>query len=71
MTAQDRASPLAVSVDEAGRLLGVSRDLIYDMVARGEISYVRLGRRIVIPVQALKVLCGTDDMVEAASEMSG
>lgn len=50
--------PLAVSVDEAGRLLGVSRDLVYDMVARHELVSVRLGRRIVVPVRALEEILG-------------
>ncbi len=59
LTAEVR--PLAVSVDEAGRLLSVSRDLVYDMVARRELVAVRLGRRIVIPVRALEdVLAGRE-----------
>ena len=53
--------PLAVSVEEAGRLLGVSRDLVYDMVARHELPAVRLGRRIVIPVRALEEVVGEPD----------
>lgn len=54
----DPGRPLAVSVDEAGRLLGVSRDLVYDMVARHQLGAVRLGRRIVIPVRALEEVLG-------------
>lgn len=45
---------LALSVDEAAALIGVSRDLVYDLVARGEIPSVRLGRRIVVPRRALE-----------------
>lgn len=37
--------PLAVSIEEAGRLLGISRDLAYDLVS---------GRRIVVPLRALE-----------------
>jgi excisionase family DNA binding protein len=49
---------LALSVDEAAALLGVSRDLVYDLVARGEIPSVRLGRRIVVPRHALEQAIG-------------
>ena len=45
---------LALSVEEAGGLLGISRDLAYDLVARGEIPSVRLGRRLVVPRRALE-----------------
>jgi excisionase family DNA binding protein len=48
---QDR---LGLSVGEAGTLLGISRDLAYDLVASGELPSVRLGRRIVVPRHALQ-----------------
>jgi len=45
---------LALSVEEAGALLGISRDLAYDLVTRGELPSVRLGRRLVVPRRALE-----------------
>jgi excisionase family DNA binding protein len=45
---------LALSVEEAGPLLGISRDLAYDLVACGDLPSVRLGRRIVVPRRALE-----------------
>jgi excisionase family DNA binding protein len=45
---------LALSVEEAGALLGISRDLAYDLVARGELPAVRLGRRLVVPRRSLE-----------------
>lgn len=45
---------LALSVEEAGALLGISRDLAYDLVARRELPSVRLGRRVVVPRRALE-----------------
>ena len=45
---------LALSVEEAGALLGISRDLAYDLVARGELPSLRLGRRLVVPRRALE-----------------
>jgi excisionase family DNA binding protein len=47
---------LTLTVEEAARLLGISRALAYELVARGEIPSLRLGRRIVIPRHALDVL---------------
>jgi excisionase family DNA binding protein len=50
-----KASPLAVSVPEAARLLGISRNLAYDLVRMRELPAVRVGeRRLLIPVAALK-----------------
>ena len=40
---------LALSVDEAAALLGISRSFAYDLVAAGDLPPLRLGRRIVIP----------------------
>jgi len=48
------AERLALSVEEAGALLGISRDLAYDLVARHELPAVRLGRRLVVPRRALE-----------------
>lgn len=47
---------LAVSVEEAAALLGISRDLAYDLVRRNELPSVRLGRRVVVPRAQLAVL---------------
>jgi excisionase family DNA binding protein len=45
-----------LTVTEAAGLLGISRALAYQLVARGEIPAVHLGRRIVVPRQALDAL---------------
>jgi excisionase family DNA binding protein len=45
---------LALSLEEAGALLGISRDLAYDLVAIGLLPSVRLGRRLVVPRRALE-----------------
>lgn len=50
--------PLAVTVPEAARLLGVSAALVYEMIARGELKAVRLGRRLVVPIANLRELIG-------------
>ena len=45
------AERLAYSDDEAARLTGLSRDLLYDEMRRGNLSYVKVGRRRVITRQ--------------------
>ena len=47
---------LVLSVTEAAGLLGISRGLAYELVARGELPSLRLGRRIVVPRGALEAL---------------
>jgi excisionase family DNA binding protein len=47
---------LVWSVEEAGRLLGVSRAHAYELVARGELPHLRLGRRLVVPKSAIETL---------------
>ena len=44
---------LVMSVEEAGRALGVSRAHAYKLVASGLILSLRLGRRILVPRAAL------------------
>ena len=50
---------LVLTVDEAAYLLNISRGLAYELVARGELPAIRLGRRIVIPRVAIEELLGT------------
>lgn len=45
---------LAFSVDEAAGMLGISRDLAYDLARQGQLRTVRLGRRRVVPRVALE-----------------
>lgn len=52
---------LTLSVEEAGRLLGISRGLAYMLVNRGDIPSIRLGRRIVVPRRALDRLLDVPD----------
>lgn len=47
---------LTVTVEEAGELLGISRAHAYELVRRGELPSLRLGRRIVVPVGRLRAM---------------
>ena len=44
---------LTLTVDDAARLLGISRSLAYELVALGEIPSIRLGRRVLVPRRGL------------------
>ena len=44
-----------LTITEAGRQLGVSRNVAYDLAARGELPTLRLGRRrLVVPIAAFE-----------------
>ncbi len=47
---------LTVTVEEAARLLGVSRAFAYELVARKELPSIKLGRRVIVPRRALEGL---------------
>jgi excisionase family DNA binding protein len=49
---------LAYSVDEAARLTGLSRDLLYDEMRRGHLVYVKIGRRRLITRHHLEQFLG-------------
>lgn len=55
---------LVLTVLEASRLLRISRGAAYEAVRRGQIPSVRIGRRLLIPVQALQALLNTDGAVK-------
>ena len=48
-----------LTVTEAAAYLGISRTLAYQLVARGELPAIRLGRRVVVPSKALDALLAT------------
>jgi excisionase family DNA binding protein len=43
-----------ISVEEAGRILGCSRNGAYEAVKRGEIPCIRIGKRLFVPKAALE-----------------
>lgn len=43
-----------VTVEEAGRILGIGRSSAFAAVHRGEIPVLRIGRRILVPRAALE-----------------
>ena len=51
---------LVLTVTEAAVALGISRTHAYDLIARGELPSLRLGRRIVVPRRGLERLVDGD-----------
>jgi excisionase family DNA binding protein len=49
-------APLAVSVADAGKALGISRTFAYELVNDGTIRTIELGRRRLVPVVELERL---------------
>ncbi len=49
---------LVYTVVEAAELLGIGRSTAYELVARGELATVRLGRRVVVTRPTLAALLG-------------
>ncbi len=47
------------TVEEAGEILGIGRSAAYQGVRTGEIPAIRIGRRLLVPVQALEQLLST------------
>ena len=70
------AEPLTITVEEAAKLLGVSRGLAYEGARTGAIPAVRIGRRLLVPRARLLELVGasandfSNGPEEVVSEMS-
>lgn len=53
--------PDVLTVDEAARLLRISRGLAFEAARRGEIPAVRVGRRVLVPRDRLLAWLGSED----------
>jgi excisionase family DNA binding protein len=60
-TTTSTGDPLTLTVEEAGRLLGISRGAAYRAAACGQIPTIRLGRRLLVPTARLHQLLGLSD----------
>jgi excisionase family DNA binding protein len=49
---------LTYTVGEAAEAIGVSRNLAYELARRGELRTVHVGRRILVPRNALREFLG-------------
>jgi excisionase family DNA binding protein len=52
--------PLTLTVEQAAEVLGVGRSTAYELVRSGDLTCIRLRRRIVVPVAHLPESLGVD-----------
>ncbi|MCZ7526150.1 MAG: excisionase family DNA-binding protein [Acidimicrobiia bacterium] len=53
VTSTGVAAPILLSVVDAARYIGIGRSLLYDLLADGTIESIAIGRRRLVPVDAL------------------
>jgi excisionase family DNA binding protein len=54
MNNTEHIAPLAVSVEDAARVVGYSRSGVYELIASGDLKAFKLGRRRLILMAELK-----------------
>ncbi len=57
--------PAVLTVDEAARILSISRGSAYSAIRANEIPHIRIGNRILIPRAKLFALLGEPAVAEA------
>jgi excisionase family DNA binding protein len=66
---------IGVSIQEAAKMLGISRPHFYPLVKEGKVRTIKIGRRTLVSVQSLRdFVDGTkapDNPVENAAELQG
>ena len=67
----DRNGRLTLSVTEAAELLGISRALAYELVARGELPSLQFGRRLVVPWRAIERLLSSCEVTATTEPPEG
>ena len=65
MKVETRSEALTISVPEAGKRLGLSRNSAYQAAKKGELPVIRIGHRLLVSVFAL------DEMLGAHRSVSG
>lgn len=50
-----------ITVAETARLLGIGRNVAYGLVREGRLRAVRIGRRILVPVSAVRELLDSNN----------
>jgi excisionase family DNA binding protein len=56
MSSPSEKGPLLLTIVQAAAALSVGRSTLYEMIARGELDVVRLGRAVRVPVRAVEEL---------------
>jgi excisionase family DNA binding protein len=58
---RSKVEPLAVSVNDAARVLGLGRTSIYAMIGEGRLETFKLGRRTLIKTASIRRLIDSQD----------
>jgi len=53
-----KRGPLLLTIAQVSEDLGVGRSMVYEMIARGELEVVHLGRAARVPAKALETMVG-------------
>jgi excisionase family DNA binding protein len=51
---EEADSPVTLTIPQAAKRLGVTRNSAYQAARRGEIPTIKIGKRILVPVAALE-----------------
>jgi excisionase family DNA binding protein len=62
--------PAVLTVEEAGKVLRISRGAAYEAARTGAIPSIRIGRTIRVPRRALLLMLGEDDPAEDPADRS-
>lgn len=60
-------APLAISVEETAKRIGMSPWSVYAAIRRGDIPSRKIGARILIPIAELERMFGVDEPAEVES----
>jgi excisionase family DNA binding protein len=55
--------PLAFSVEDAARALGIGRTITFRLIKEGKLAVVRVGRRTLVPVQEVEAFLNRNLMI--------
>lgn len=52
--------PICTSISDTGKLLGIGRTTVYELINAGKLETVTLGRRRLVRFTSIKALVGQD-----------
>jgi hypothetical protein len=61
LTLDDLRARTVVSVEDGGRVLGISRSSAYIAARTGQLPTLRIGRKLVVPTARLLQMLGVED----------
>lgn len=62
---QPAPSKLLYNIIDTARVLGIGRSSVYHLLKNGQLPFVKLGRRTLIPVQTLQTLVNSSKLFES------